>query len=153
MLRIRLQRVGRKNEPVFRVIATEHQNAAKTGRVLEILGNYDPRFDKVAIKGERVSYWISKGAKPTSTMHNLLVSQKIIEGKKVNVLSRKSPIKPALTEASEKEGARGTEKKTIEEVKGGDVASAADATEVVPDETTAISEEASSEIAEKVGVE
>lgn len=42
---------------------------------------------------DKIKYWISKGAKPSGTMHNLLISKKIIEGKKVNVLSRKSPIK------------------------------------------------------------
>ncbi len=57
-----------------------------------MLGSYDPRFDKPVINAERVKYWIGFGAKPTDTMHNLLVTQKIIEGKKINVLSRKSPI-------------------------------------------------------------
>lgn len=104
MLRIRLQRVGRKHEPSFRIVLTESQNSTKTGRVLEVLGNHDPRFHKPTIKGDRVKHWISVGAKPTDTMHNLLISQKIIEGKKRNVLPRKSPIvKEAV--ATEEKGA------------------------------------------------
>lgn len=98
MLRIRLQRVGRKNEPSFRVVLTESQNSTKSGRVQEILGSYDPRFDNPVIKGDRVKYWISVGAKPTDTVHNLLVSQKILEGKKKNVLPKKSPPKVEVKE-------------------------------------------------------
>lgn len=101
MLRIRLQRVGRKHESSFRVVLTESQNSTKSGRVQEVLGSYDPRFNKPAINAERVKHWIGFGAKPTDTMHNLLVSEKIIEGKKINVLSRKSPIKK---EVAAKEG-------------------------------------------------
>jgi small subunit ribosomal protein S16 len=93
MLRIRLQRVGRRHEPVFRVVLTESQNSTKSGRVKEILGSYDPRFNKSTVNGERVKYWISVGAQPTDTMHNLLITNKVISGKKVNVLPRKSPIK------------------------------------------------------------
>lgn len=93
MLRIRLQRVGRRHEPVFRVVLTESQNSTKSGRVKEILGSYDPRFNKSTVDGERVKYWISVGAQPTDTMHNLLITNKVISGKKVNVLPRKSPIK------------------------------------------------------------
>ncbi|MDO8492387.1 MAG: 30S ribosomal protein S16 [bacterium] len=124
MLRIRLQRVGRKHEPAFRVVLTESQNSTKTGRVQEVLGNYDPRFDKPVIKADRVKYWISVGAKPTDTMHNLLVSQKIIEGKKINVLPRKTPIKKdeivkeekATTEVKDEEVAETAEVKTEEAI-------------------------------------
>lgn len=100
MLRIRLQRVGRKHEPSFRAVLTESQNSTKTGRIKEVLGNYDPRFHNPTIKADRVKYWISVGAKPTDTMHNLLISQKIIEGKKKNVLSKKSLVvkKPVASE-------------------------------------------------------
>jgi len=106
MLRIRLQRVGRKHEPSFRIVLTESQNSTKTGRVLEVLGNHDPRFHNPTIKADRVKHWISVGAKPTDTMHNLLVTQKIIEGKKKNVLPRKSPI---VKEPSAEEKAKAAE--------------------------------------------
>ena len=94
MLKIRLQRVGRKHEPTFRLVLTDSQNSTKSGRYLEILGNHDPRHKtETVIDADRVKHWISKGAKPTETVHNMLVSKKIIEGKKVNVLPKKSPIK------------------------------------------------------------
>ncbi|MCC2630970.1 MAG: ribosomal protein small subunit ribosomal protein, partial [Candidatus Paceibacter sp.] len=90
MLKIRLQRVGRKHEPTFRLVLTDSQNSTKSGRYLEVLGNHDPRHkDKTAINVDRVKHWISKGAKPTDTVHNMFVSKKIIEGKKINVLPKK----------------------------------------------------------------
>lgn len=94
MLKIRLQRVGRKHEPVFRVVVTDSHSGPKAGKSVEILGSYDPRFNKSEIKTDRVKYWIDNGAQVSPTMHNLLVTSKVIEGKKVNVLPKKSaPIK------------------------------------------------------------
>lgn len=94
MLMIRLQRVGRKNVPAFRVVLTDKRNSTKSGKYLEMLGSYNPRNDKEkTVDADRIKYWISKGAQPTGTMHNFLVDKKIISGKKLNVLPRKSPIK------------------------------------------------------------
>ena len=90
---MRLQRVGRKNDPSFRVILVESKRAAKTGSVQEILGSYDPRIDRIELKADRIKHWISMGTTVSDTLHNLLLKQKIIEGKKINVLPRKSPPK------------------------------------------------------------
>ncbi|MDP3996419.1 MAG: 30S ribosomal protein S16 [bacterium] len=93
MLKIRLQRVGRKNVPVFRVVLTDHKNSAKSGKFLEVLGSYDPVHNKKEIKVERVKHWLSVGARPSETVHNFLIDRKLIEGKKINVLPKKRPIK------------------------------------------------------------
>lgn len=90
---MRLQRRGRKNDPSFRVILVESKRAAKTGSFNEVLGSYDPHTKRVDIKSDRIKYWLSMGATVSDTLHNMLVSQHIIEGKKVNVLPRKSPPK------------------------------------------------------------
>lgn len=94
MLKVRLKRVGRKNDPSFRLILTESTRGPKSGRVIETFGSYNPHNaeDKAEVKGERILYWISKGAQVSPTVHNMLVNNKIITGKKVNVLSRKRPI-------------------------------------------------------------
>lgn len=103
MLKIRLQRVGRKNIPTFRVVLTDSKNSTKSGRFLEVLGSFDPRDDKSKIiKADRVKYWISKGAQLSGTLHNFLVHTKVIEGKKINVLPLKRPIKKE--EEAKKEG-------------------------------------------------
>ncbi|MEI8339900.1 MAG: 30S ribosomal protein S16 [bacterium] len=100
MLMIRLQRVGRKNEPKFRVVLTDSKNGPKSGRSLETLGSYDSRPGKDrdnSFDGDKIKYWISKGAKLSDTMHNLLISAKVLTGKKINKLPKKSPIVKPLT--------------------------------------------------------
>ena len=91
MLMIRLQRTGRKNEAYFRVVLTDSKNSSKSGKFLAILGSYNPKKGETILKADLIKEWIKKGAKPSDTLHNVLVSQKIIEGKKRNVLSKKSP--------------------------------------------------------------
>src|SRR3989338_6674259 len=95
MLKIRLQRIGRKNDPSFRAVLTDSKNSTKSCRFLEILGTYNPKTQKKKLKKkfqtDRIKYWISKGAKPSDTMHNFLVQDKIIVGKKINVLPKKKP--------------------------------------------------------------
>jgi small subunit ribosomal protein S16 len=90
MLIIRLQRVGRVHEPSFRIVLTDSKFGPKSGKAVEVLGSYDARKGKGTnhVDGEKVKYWISKGAKLSETVHNLLVDQKIIGGKKINVLPK-----------------------------------------------------------------
>ena len=91
MLKIILQRIGRKNDPAFRVVLTDSKNSTKSGRFLEIVGTYNPKAGETKFETDRIKYWISKGAKLSDTMHNFLVHEKVIEGKKVNVLPKKKP--------------------------------------------------------------
>jgi small subunit ribosomal protein S16 len=84
MLVIRLTRVGKKNQPTYRVVVQEKARDP-WGRSVEILGNYNPRSTpkEFVVKEDRVKYWISKGAQPSPTVHNLLVDAKVIEGPKL----------------------------------------------------------------------
>ena len=100
MLVIRLQRVGRKNDPSFRVVVNDKRRSAKAGSAVEFLGSYNPRQKTVNLKEERVKYWLSVGAKPSGTVHNILVSKNILTGAKVDVSSRAK--KQAVAEAVQK---------------------------------------------------
>ena len=93
MLKIRLQRIGRKNDPSFRVIVTDSRNPAKRGRYVELLGTFNPHKDAPILNAERVQYWISKGAQPSLTVHNMLISGGVTSGKKINALPKKTVIK------------------------------------------------------------
>ena len=94
MLKIRLQRTGRKHEPTFRVVLTDSHNGPKSGKFHEILGSYDPRHkEQTQLKEDRIKYWISKGAQTSGTLHNMFISKKITEGEKINVLPQKTPVK------------------------------------------------------------
>ncbi len=99
MLTIRLQRRGRKNDPSFRVILVEKKRAAKTGNVNEILGNYNARTGKVALESERIKQLISNGVTVSDNIQNILVSNKVIEGKKINILPKKTVEKVEAPEA------------------------------------------------------
>ena len=95
MLKIRLQRIGRKNDPSFRAVLTDSKNSTKSGKFLELLGTYNPKIadkqKRANFIADRIKYWLSQGAKASDTMHNFLVQDKIIEGKKINVLPKKKP--------------------------------------------------------------
>jgi small subunit ribosomal protein S16 len=107
MLKVRLQRVGKKHEPIFRLVLTDSKNATRSGKFLEILGSYDPRHnDKTSLKTDRIKHLISTGAQLTDTVHNLLIGNKVIEGKKINVLPKKKPI---IKEESDEEKVAKTE--------------------------------------------
>lgn len=93
MLKIRLQRIGRKNDPHFRLIVTESTLKPKTSQFTEIVGTYNVKLGEFNAKADRVKHWMSVGAQTSPTVHNLLVSKGIIEGKKVNALPKKSPVK------------------------------------------------------------
>jgi small subunit ribosomal protein S16 len=101
MLKMRLQRIGRKNEPSFRVIVTDSRQGPKSGKNVDSIGFYNPKSGEIEIDGERAKDWIAKGVQVSDTVHNMLVSKKVIEGKKVNVLPKKSPIVSEEAEASE----------------------------------------------------
>jgi small subunit ribosomal protein S16 len=88
MLMIRLQRVGRANDPSFRVVLTDKRNATKSGRFLEILGSYNARFGKAQLNKERVQHWINHGAQVTDTIHNLFANHKILMSKKVTFANK-----------------------------------------------------------------
>ena len=94
MLKIRLQRVGRKHEPTFRLVLTDSKNSTKSGRFSEILGSYDPRKSTEVFKADRIKHWLSQGAGVTPTIHNLLVTHKVLIAPKINVSakSKKTPV-------------------------------------------------------------
>lgn len=104
MLKIRLTRTGKRNKAQFRVVAAESSSPVK-GRCVEILGSIDPYLNKVILNEERIKYRLSQGAKPSATVHNLLVDKKIIDAKKVTSWK---PKKKEKTEEEKKESVEST---------------------------------------------
>ncbi len=88
MVKLRFARVGRKNIAIFKIVAQDSQ-VDPFGRVIEILGFYNPKTKEKRINAEKVKEWIKKGAQITDSLYNLLITEKIIEGKKRNVYSVK----------------------------------------------------------------
>jgi small subunit ribosomal protein S16 len=107
MLKIRLQRIGKKGQAHFRVVVTEHTTKPK-GEYLELLGSYNPHQKELKVKKERIDYWVSKGAQPSPTVNNLLVNNKIWDKPKM------ASWKPKVKETKEEEKPKVEVKKEIE---------------------------------------
>lgn len=95
MLIIRLQRTGKKHQPVFRVVLAEkHKSVSK--KFIEILGIYNPRNKEFSIKEkERLDYWLAQKVEVSPTVHNLLVTNKLVDESKVKSWQPKKKEKPA----------------------------------------------------------
>lgn len=73
-LTIRLSRIGAIHKPIYHVVVAEARSR-RDGAAVEMLGTYSPRSkaaDALTLKVDRVDYWISKGAKPSDTVHSLV---------------------------------------------------------------------------------
>jgi len=76
VLKIRLQRYGRKNRPNYRVVVAEH-SAPIQGKYIDLIGRFDPLIEKhgFVVDVDKIKEWIKKGAKPTNTVARLLKGQ------------------------------------------------------------------------------
>ena len=77
--------MGRTNDPTFRIVLLEKARAARTGRIVEQLGTYKPKTKALRLDEARIKEWVSKGAQPTDTVRNLLITKGVLEGKKADV--------------------------------------------------------------------
>src|SRR3989344_4340864 len=82
MLKVRLQRTGKRGQAYFRVVIVEHTKKPK-GKFLELLGNYDPRKKEFKVDMERINHWVSNGVQVSPTVNNLLVNYKYWDKPKV----------------------------------------------------------------------
>lgn len=84
MVRIRMQRLGRRHRPFFRINAID-QRTRRNGRVIEALGWFDPlakdESKQIELKGERIQYWLSQGAQPSETVEDLLAKHELLPDK------------------------------------------------------------------------
>lgn len=73
MVKIRLQRRGRKQHPIYKIVAADSRYP-RDGRFIEALGNYEPLSTpaRIVINEERALYWLSVGAQPTDTARSLM---------------------------------------------------------------------------------
>lgn len=94
MLAIKLQRVGRKHQPSYRLVVAEARSKMAAPPV-EDLGSYHPTTKAGDFKKDRIAYWIGIGAQPTVTVHNLLVAQGVVAAPKRAVKMKKAVVAAA----------------------------------------------------------
>lgn len=98
MLTIRLQRIGKKGQPSYRLVVAERRS--KVGAPpTEDLGAYNPFTKQASFKADRVQHWIGVGASPTVTVHNLLVKSGVVTAPKRRVYMKQAVAKVAEPEA------------------------------------------------------
>lgn len=80
MLRIRLRRVGAKNQPSYRIVVADSR-AARDGAFVDHLGHYNPTTDPPTIEfdEDKALKWIRQGAKPSEAVERMLKSRGILE--------------------------------------------------------------------------
>jgi small subunit ribosomal protein S16 len=81
MLRIRLQRRGKRGYATYRVVVADGHAPIK-GRFIEDVGSYNPHTALFAVNAESIKNWMSKGVQPSDTVYNLLITNKVITGEK-----------------------------------------------------------------------
>ena len=103
MLAIKLQRIGKKHQPSYRVVVAEKKSKMAAPPV-EDLGSYSTETKKAHINAERASYWLGVGAQPTATIHNLLVKEGVLKAEKIQMKFKvppkvAEPEKPVVAQA------------------------------------------------------
>lgn len=134
MLMMRLQRIGRKNDPSYRLVVVDKRTGPKSNKHVDHLGSYNPKLGQVQIDAAKAKDWLSKGVQASDTVYNLLITNKVIEGKKRNALPKKTPIideAKLKAEAEAKEKAEAEAKATAEAAEAAKNAPAEEAIEEV----------------------
>jgi len=72
-VRIRLKRVGAKNNPAYRIVVTDSRSP-RDGRFIEEIGSYVPtkKEQKYQLDLDRAQYWVGKGAQPSETVASMI---------------------------------------------------------------------------------
>jgi len=73
MVKIRLQRQGKKRAPFYHIVVADSKSP-RDGKIIEQIGTYDPMTNPatVVINKELLEKWIKNGAKPTDTVKGLI---------------------------------------------------------------------------------
>ncbi len=80
MVRIRLRRVGSRNQASYRVVVADKESP-RDGRFIEIVGHYNPRTEPstIVLKDDRIFYWLGVGAQPSDAVEGLFKQTKLLE--------------------------------------------------------------------------
>ena len=93
-LKIRLARGGAKKRPYYRIVVAE-ASSPRDGRFVERLGSYNPMVPKdhperLTLNGERATYWMSKGAKPTERVAKMMAGLGLVDAPEIREQPKKS---------------------------------------------------------------
>jgi small subunit ribosomal protein S16 len=75
MLAIRMQRTGRKGHAMFRVVVQDSRRTPSSGRVVALLGSYDPHTKAVQLEKDKADFYLKNGAQPSERVVRLFQSE------------------------------------------------------------------------------
>jgi|TARA_B110001452_G_C15174615_1_gene408172 small subunit ribosomal protein S16 len=78
MIKLRLKRYGRKQQPCYRIVAM-NSRVKRDGKAIEELGFYNPLTNETHLKAQRIIDRLKQGAQPTDTVRNIFIKAKIFE--------------------------------------------------------------------------
>jgi small subunit ribosomal protein S16 len=124
MLKLRLSMGGTKKRPVYKIVVADSR-FARDGRFIEKLGFFNPlmpkeKKERTGLDIDRINYWLSKGAQPTTRVARILGENEVIPmPEKGNNPQKAIPKKDRKKEAEEKpkEAPKAEEKKAEEKPK------------------------------------
>lgn len=90
MLSIRMQRTGRKGHAMFRVVVQESRLTPTSGKVVALLGSYDPHAKTVTLDKEKAATFLNNGAQPSDRAALLLQKEGIELPKWVKLSAKKT---------------------------------------------------------------
>jgi small subunit ribosomal protein S16 len=158
-LKIRLARGGAKKRPFYRIVVAE-ASAPRDGRYVERVGTYNPMVPKdheqrLTLNGERISFWMSKGAQPTERVHKMLASAGLMAAPVLRDQPKKSAPgkKRAEREAAAAEAAAAAAEAAAAEAAAAEAAPAEDAADAPAEDTPAEETSAKAPAAEAVAEE
>ena len=151
MLAIRLFRVGKKKQPSYKIVVTDKQNPPQGGQFIEQVGFYNPLTNERTLKEDRIKYWLSVGAQASDTVHNMLITEKVIEGekRKRRIVIKEAEVKPEEVKAEEPKKEEAPTEEVKEEAKPEETPVEEVKEEEVPTEEVKEEEPKTEEIPEK----
>lgn len=128
-LKIRLARGGAKKRPYYRIVVAE-ASAPRDGRFVERIGSYNPMVPKdhperLTLDGERATYWMSKGAKPTERVQKMMAGLGLVDAPEIREQPKKSA--PGKKRAEREEEAAAAAAAAAEEAAAAEAAAAEEA--------------------------
>jgi len=122
-----MQRIGRKNDPAFRILVLEKTSSPKAGTYTDLLGTYNPKTKALTVAADRLKDWMSKGAQLSPSLNNLLIQKKVLEGKKTQVIAKSKLEKNVAKKAEEAAAAKAKEEEAAAAAKAAEEAAKAEA--------------------------
>lgn len=126
MLSIRMQRLGRKGHPMYRVVVQDSRQSPTSGKYIALLGSYDPHTKTVNLSKDKAEFYLKNGAQPSDRVVRLFKAEKVTlpawvkeptkQERKIRNSDKLRKNRPAGTPAPEKpaEQAEGESEKTDE---------------------------------------